>query len=112
MVVWFALWSCAENDCSILRSSEVLLDNFLHKSPAAYTSMWNPAEVINSEAVMIWTTWLALQFLLYSYVPGPRDHGQPTPAGYTLKYVVNGWNCWVSRERRAHSRRQRMSRAA
>lgn len=27
-------------------------------------------------------------------MPGPKDRGQPTPAGYTLKYVVNGWNCW------------------
>lgn len=26
----------------------------------------------------------------------PQDHGQPTPAGYTLKYIVNGWNVWVS----------------
>lgn len=37
---------------------------------------------------------LACQVLLYQLMPGPKDRGQPTPAGYTLKYVVNGWNCW------------------
>lgn len=27
-------------------------------------------------------------------MPGPIDHGQPTNAGHTLQYRVNGWNAW------------------
>jgi hypothetical protein len=92
--VWFFLWSCAENDCSLLSSAEKLLEYATTKPISGYVHLWNFPSIINSSSMFLWFGWLLLQFLLYSYMPGPRDVGQPTPAGYTLKYVVNGWNCW------------------
>ena len=92
--MWFFLWSCSEADCSLLSASERLFHLATHGKPGSLLQLWNPIELIHRDSLMIWCGWLLLQFLLYSFVPGPRDHGQPTPAGYTLKYVVNGWNCW------------------
>ena len=46
------------------------------------------------KAWLIYVVWFVFQLALYRFVPGPIDHGQPTNAGYTLQYRVNGWNCW------------------
>src|SRR4051794_19286166 len=61
MMVWFVLWSCDENDCSIYTSASVLLDAFLNKPFSTVIQYWNFPQIINQESVIIWFSWLILQ---------------------------------------------------
>jgi 7-dehydrocholesterol reductase len=95
-VVWFFLWSCAEHDCSLSASGSSFV-HLLRTDPAfTYSYLWNVSKIVTSEATTVWLVWLAAQALLYTFMPGPQDHGQPTPAGHTLRYVVNGLNVWIT----------------
>jgi 7-dehydrocholesterol reductase len=39
--------------------------------------------------------WLAVQAVLYIYLPGENHKGQLTPAGYLLDYKINGLSAWI-----------------
>ncbi|KAL4731895.1 hypothetical protein ACLX1H_000890 [Fusarium chlamydosporum] len=39
--------------------------------------------------------WLAVQAVLYIYLPGENHKGQLTPAGYLLDYKINGLTAWI-----------------
>ncbi|KAL6916726.1 hypothetical protein FSST1_008221 [Fusarium sambucinum] len=39
--------------------------------------------------------WLAVQALLYIFLPGENHQGQLTPAGYLLDYKINGLSAWI-----------------
>jgi 7-dehydrocholesterol reductase len=93
-IVWLFLWSCSDHDCSLYRATQVLIETLTSQHPAEYQHLWNFPFLITREAAGVWSLWLLAQFILYSYMPGPLDKGQPTPAGYTLSYCVNGWNVW------------------
>jgi len=94
VLVWWFVYSCTDHDCSLIRSSQALITMYKYDGLSSLVSLLDFTHIVTREAVILWASWLLLQFLLYSYVPGPRDHGQPTPAGYTLLYVTNGWRCW------------------
>ena len=53
---------------------------------------WLPAT--SARAWAIYVCWFLFQLALYRFMPGPVDYGQPTNAGHTLQYRVNGWNAW------------------
>jgi 7-dehydrocholesterol reductase len=39
--------------------------------------------------------WVALQGLLYRFLPGPVRRSQYTPAGHLLSYRINGLSAWI-----------------
>ncbi|KAJ3062100.1 7-dehydrocholesterol reductase [Podochytrium sp. JEL0797] len=47
------------------------------------------------EGFLLFFGWLLFQAVLYAFLPGPVGHGQMTPAGFVLPYIVNGMNAWV-----------------
>ena len=55
---------------------------------------WSWLPPTSVKAWLIYIVWFMFQLLLYRFMPGPVDYGQPTNAGYTLAYRVNGWNAW------------------
>ncbi|KAH6887022.1 ergosterol biosynthesis ERG4/ERG24 family-domain-containing protein [Thelonectria olida] len=40
-------------------------------------------------------SWIGLQALFFQYLPGERQTGQYTPAGYLLSYRMNGLYAWI-----------------
>ena len=48
-----------------------------------------------ARAWTIYVSWFTFQLALYRLIPGQIDYGQPTNAGFTLKYKVNGYNAWI-----------------
>jgi hypothetical protein len=60
-VVWWFLWSCAETDCSLVQSSQVLYELFTTKSPSEWLYLVNIFEIITKESLVIWFTWLTVQ---------------------------------------------------
>lgn len=71
----------------------------MNESPSTYLHLGPIRSALSSDALVLWSVWFVVQALLYTFVPGPIDEGRPTPAGITLKYVVNGWKCWVRHEK-------------
>lgn len=55
---------------------------------------WHWLPFTSVRAWSIYVYWFLFQLALYRFMPGPIDHGQPTNAGHTLQYRVNGWNAW------------------
>lgn len=53
---------------------------------------WFP--YITKEAVIVYFIWFFWQIFLTVFVPAPKEHGQPTPAGHLLEYTLNGWRAW------------------
>jgi 7-dehydrocholesterol reductase len=49
----------------------------------------------NLQAFYILVFWYTFQTLLYLYFPCEQHSGQLTPAGYELKYNVNGLRAWI-----------------
>ena len=47
------------------------------------------------DATFGYLTWVSVQALLYSYLPGPTSYGQMTPAGNLLQYTTNGLLAWT-----------------
>jgi len=73
-LVWFLTWSCWANDCSVIRSGEVMLHSLQTHSMSPYQHFPLNAvmdhfatvpQLITMEAVAVWTLWLVAQFLLY-----------------------------------------------
>ncbi|EEH46411.2 uncharacterized protein PADG_02509 [Paracoccidioides brasiliensis Pb18] len=46
--------------------------------------------VPNLQTALAYGGWVLFQALLYSFLPGSTQEGQPTPAGNVLKYKING----------------------
>jgi len=55
--------------------------------------MWVPNYTTDSFKIL--AAWIIFQALLYVALPGKTGYGQPTPAGHTLPYTVNGLTTWV-----------------
>lgn len=84
-IVLLMLHSCRFHQCAISGSLyEAMTDGVSWK--------WLPP--VTTRAWVIYIGWFLFQLALFKWMPGPIDHGQPTNAGYTLAYKVNGWNAW------------------
>lgn len=88
---WF-LASCEHYQCNIasmpvalLRASS--LDEVKHL-------LWTWCPRFSRKATQIWIGWVAVQALMYQFVPGKIGYGQRTPAGHLLPYNVNGLTCY------------------
>jgi 7-dehydrocholesterol reductase len=55
--------------------------------------LWIPS--YTAESFKILAAWILFQGFLYVTLPGKTGYGQPTPAGHTLPYTVNGLTAWV-----------------
>ena len=85
-VVLLMLHSCRYHACSLQGSLQQAVTEGVSWS-------WIPP--VTTRAWLIYICWFLFQLLLYRFMPGPVDYGQPTNAGHTLAYRVNGWNCWL-----------------
>jgi 7-dehydrocholesterol reductase len=50
---------------------------------------------LTSKGLVAMMYWVGLQAVLYKYLPGETAVGQYTPAGYLLKYRINGLQAWI-----------------
>jgi 7-dehydrocholesterol reductase len=82
--VVFAYITIADFNGSIVDSLHGLLEDLPSHLPH-----WNTSVSLG------YLGWFLTQVLLYLYLPGPKGYGQPTPAGHTLKYNVNGFRAYV-----------------
>lgn len=64
----------------------------MSKGPITFVQEYSPQP--SYQAALGYTAWLALQSLLYSYLPGPKCLGQRTPGGHQLSYTTNGLTAW------------------
>ena len=81
----FLIRSCHHNKCA-------LRDTLADVVSGRVDWSWIPVPTATTWAIYI--VWFAIHVAAYYFVPGPTGYGQPTPAGHTLKYKVNGWNIW------------------
>ncbi|KAJ1513409.1 hypothetical protein HMI56_002511 [Coelomomyces lativittatus] len=95
MVFWFYI-SISKFQGSLLAPFQFL---FLEENEKlSIFSLFSKARTLLpslSLKVFFWVfAWILFQASLYQYLPGPVGIGQTTPAGYLLKYKVNGLRCW------------------
>ena len=75
--------------CPIANCAALVCDSMLLAGVGWH---WLPSTSVRAWSIYIY--WFIFQLVLYRFMPGPIDHGQPTNAGHTLQYRVNGWNAW------------------
>jgi len=61
MVAWLFLWTCAEHDCSLQRSGQVLWRDVTTKPFWMYARRWDVSRIVTTEAAAVWTVWLLVQ---------------------------------------------------
>ncbi|KAE8373974.1 ergosterol biosynthesis ERG4/ERG24 [Aspergillus bertholletiae] len=62
------------------------------EGPVQFFAIRLPRSSLN--AILGYTTWLAIQAILYVYLPGSKALGPITPAGRRLEYKLNGLAAW------------------
>ncbi|KAJ3119056.1 hypothetical protein HDU96_003231 [Phlyctochytrium bullatum] len=96
MVIYF--WrACTSYKCDLVAPVMPLVDLALEGklSPQAASSWFlSFLPTPTPEGFMLYFSWLLFQATLYTFLPGKIGFGQTTPAGYTLRYVVNGLLAW------------------
>lgn len=57
--------------------------------------LWAYRPHFEAEALFAFLAWVAVQVVLYRFLPGETKTGQLTPAGHLLSYRMNGFSAWV-----------------
>jgi len=90
--VFFVYTCCNKYSCSLWGETTAFLGFFQTPHFDAETFWWLPRW--STRALVVYAVWLAFQFTLAVFLPGPVDSGQLTPAGHILKYKCNGWRAF------------------
>lgn len=88
---WF-LVSCTHYQCNIAAMPLSLLRVESLQDVTDLLWLWCPKGTV--KATQIWLGWVAIQVIMYQFVPGKIGYGQRTPAGHLLPYNVNGLACY------------------
>jgi 7-dehydrocholesterol reductase len=86
----FSIWWIALElyDCSILKAL-----GGISSEPAILFRCYQPPRL---HIAAVFLAWISFQAVLYTALPGLIYVGQPTPAGETLSYKLNGFKCWFT----------------
>eukprot|EP01126_Amoeba_proteus_P005577 TRINITY_DN11895_c0_g2_i2.p1 TRINITY_DN11895_c0_g2~~TRINITY_DN11895_c0_g2_i2.p1 ORF type:complete len:442 (+),score=69.58 TRINITY_DN11895_c0_g2_i2:80-1327(+) len=89
-LVMYYFMTCDSFDCSLsspavqIWQGELTFTEYISKLPSP---TW--------QAAFILFIWVFFQAALYLWLPGPKGHGQETPAGHVLEYNTNGLRAWI-----------------
>ena len=86
----FYMWISLEyQNGSVYQTAMAISDNGMY----SFCDEYAPRLTMN--ALIGYATWVSLQALLFTLLPGPTSTGQMTPAGNLLQYKTNGLLAWV-----------------
>lgn len=85
---WFVLIAFQDFDASLSASCEA----FLSEPRSFFTSR---LPVVTFTSIAAYLSWVAIQAVLYVFVPGPLHQAPRTPGGRRLLYRLNGFHAWI-----------------